>query len=276
VIAALLLACVIDRTGQSATARMQAELADHGRRVATLETDAAALARRVGAIEELTRARGQDEILKMETMEQVRQEVANLRGSVELLEHAAKEQTAAGTGFQQDTVTRLDAAEARVTALEATLGVKASAPPAGGNAAPAGSPGATPVPEAPVAAWSTPDEAFALVERALKDGQAPAARAVAKAFIAKFPKHERVPEAHYRIGESHQNEGAYKDAASAFLVVVDGWPATHWAAWGLLRQGECFEALGRKDDAQLFYEDVVSRYPKSKAAKEAKAKLGRK
>jgi tol-pal system protein YbgF len=275
-IAALLLACVIDLTGQSATARMQAELAEHGRRVTTLEADAAALARRVGSLEELTRARGQDEILKMETMEQVRQEVANLRGSIEMLEHAAKEQTASGSGFQQDTVARLDAAEARVAALEATLGVKAGNPGSQGASPAAGGPGGAPPPaEEPVAAWSTPEEAFALVERALKDGKAPAARAVARAFLAKHPKHERVPEAHYRIAESHQNEGAYKEAASAFLVVVDGWPATNWAAWALLRQGECFESLGRKDDAKLFYEDVVSRYPKSKAAKEAKAKLAR-
>jgi TolA-binding protein len=43
----------------------------------------------------------------------------------------------------------------------------------------------------------------------------------------------------------------------------------------MLRQGECFEALGRKDDAKLFYEDVIARYPKSKAAKDARTRLGK-
>ena len=259
---ALLLACVIDRTGQSATARMQAELADHGARVKTLETDAAALARRVGALEELTRARGQDEILKMETMEQVRLEVANLRGAVELLEHQTKESSRSGDGFQQDTVTRLDGTEARIATLEKSLGIK---PPAGTSGAPAEA--------AP--AWETADQAFALIEQALRDNKGGAARAVARAFLQKFPKHERAPEAQYRLAESHQNERAFKDAAASFLVVVDNWPASTWAPFAMLRQGECFEALGRKDDAKLFYEDVIARYPKSKAAKDARTRLGK-
>ncbi len=263
-IVALLLACVIDRTGQSATHRMQAELAEHGVRVKSLETDTTALARRVGALEELTRARGQDEILKMETMEQVRQEVANLRGAFEVLEHTSGEASRSGAGFQQDTVTRLDATESRIAALEASLGVKAT---------PSMNP-TTPATEPPPS-WSTPEEAIALIEAALRDGKGGAARAVGKAFLAKNPKHARAAEVSYRVAESHQNEGAYKDAAAAFLVVVDGWPQTNWAALSLLRQGECFEAMGRKADAKLFYEDVIARYPKSKAAKDAKARLGK-
>ena len=48
-----------------------------------------------------------------------------------------------------------------------------------------------------------------------------------------------------------------------------------WAPWSMLRQGECFESMGKKDEAKLFWQDVVRKYPKSKAAKEAKGRLGK-
>jgi len=41
----------------------------------------------------------------------------------------------------------------------------------------------------------------------------------------------------------------------------------------LLRQGECFEAMGQGENASIFYNDVITEYPKSKAAAEAKSKL---
>ena len=39
----------------------------------------------------------------------------------------------------------------------------------------------------------------------------------------------------------------------------------------MLRQGECFEGLGQRDNASLFYDDVIRLFPRSKAAREAKA-----
>jgi TolA-binding protein len=41
----------------------------------------------------------------------------------------------------------------------------------------------------------------------------------------------------------------------------------------MLRQGECFAAMGKTKEAKLFWADVVAKYPKSKAAKEAKELL---
>jgi TolA-binding protein len=58
-------------------------------------------------------------------------------------------------------------------------------------------------------------------------------------------------------------------------VVVDKAPNSTWAPWSVLRQGECFDAIGDHDGAKVFYGDVVRLYPKSKAAKEAKGHLGK-
>lgn len=281
-LAPLLLACVLDRTGQSATDTMRRELADHGRRVRELEVVSEDMSRRVGQMEEVTRARGQEEILKMETMEQLRQEVARIRGDFEVLQHEYGTYEQAGIGYQQDSDYRMSYVESRIGQLEKSLGVKVPPPPArdpstGGIVAPLTTPtgptGPITDPEPPVA--STPEEVFALIGKNLEDGNGGVARAIAKRFIQDNPTSDRVAEAHYRVAESWQNEADYKAAAAAFLVVSDKHPQSTWAAWSVLRIGECFAALGDKDNAKLFWTDVIQRYPKSKAAKEAKTQLGK-
>lgn len=272
----LLLGCVLDRTGQSSTDQIQKALADHQRRLAELEAVSEDISRRVGQLEEVTRARGQDEILKMETMEQLRQEVATIRGEFEVLQHDYRTYEQAGLGFQQDSDWRQGYTEARIQAIERALGLKAPPPPPKeGEAAPATAPPeGPPVAEAePELVLDTPDAYFQLITQHLQAGNGGAARAVARRFITDNPKHERVAEAYYRVAESYQNESAYADAAAAFQDVVDKYPQSTWAPWSMLRQGECFDALGRKDAAKLFWQDVVAKYPKSKAAKEAKAHL---
>lgn len=274
----LLLACVIDRTGQSMPAKMQNELADHDRRIREMEIVSEDMSRRLGQLEEVTRARGQDEILKMETMEQLRQEVARIRGDFEVLQHEYATYEQAGLGFQSDTDTRVGWMESRVAQVEKSLGLKPPPPPgAAGTVVTTPTTPTTPTTavEPETAPPATPEETFKLLEKNLAEGNGGAARAVAKRFVTEHASHDRVPEAYYRIAESYQNEGDFKSAAGAFQVVVDKYPKSTWAPWSVLRQGECFEALGEKASAKIFYEDVVRLYPKSKAAKEAKEHLGK-
>ncbi len=294
------LACVLDRTGHSATDQMHRQLTDHARRVRELEIVSEDMSRRVGQMEEVTRARGQDEILKMETMEQLRQEVARIRGDFEVLQHEYGDYERAGVGYQQDSEYRLTYLESRIGTLEKGLGAKAPPPPArdpstGAALAPVGgtgpvatggppsgpatteSAGVPPGPDgtAPASGPSTVEEFFSLIEKNLSDGNGGMARAVAKRFIEANPKGDRVAEARYRVAESYQNEADYRAAAQAFQEVVEKAPESSWAPWSILRQGECFLAMGDPETAKLFWSDVVQTYPKSKAAKEAKAQLGK-
>lgn len=284
----LLFACVIDRTGQSATDAMGRELADHARRMRELEIVSEDMARRIGQLEEVTRARGQEEILKMETMEQLRQEVARIRGDFEVLQHEYGDYEKAGVGFQQSADYQFAWTETRLQQLERSLGLKAPPPPArdpstgavltppapaqsGGEPGAAATPGETGV---PVAA-QTPEELFALIEKSLAEGNGSVARAVAKRFIDENPKSDRLAEAYYRIAESWQNEAEYSNAATAFQAVADKFPQSSWAPWSTLRVGECFASLGDKSTARLFWQAVIDTWPKSKAAKEAKTLLAR-
>ena len=277
----LLVGCVINRTGQSATFQLQADVADHSHRVAELEAVSEDMARRIGQLEEVTRARGQDEILKMETMEQLRSEVSRVRGDFEVLQRDYQTYEQAGLGYQQDSDWRMGYTESRIAAIERSLGVKPPAPPSKDGTAPVGvdtpatpaaDPATTTPPSAPAAA-QTPDEYFALITQNLTEGKGSAARAVAARFVAENPKNDRVPEALYRVAESFQNDGDFASAAGAFQEVVDKYPKSTWAPWSVLRQGECFASLGKTKEAKLFWSDVVAKYPSSKAAKEAKAHL---
>lgn len=273
----LLGACVLDRTGQSATSAYERELASQQVRVRELESMGEGVGRRVAQLEEVTRARGQEDILKMETVEDLRAEVARMRGEVEVLDHDYRTFEMAGLGTQADVDARLLYLEQRVAVLEKSLGIRpaprsdsaamASAPPPPSEPPPGE---VAVVPASPPA--MTAEEVFGLISENLEGGNATAARTVAKRFLAENPGHDRAGEAYYRIAESFQNEGEYKQAAGAFQDVLDKAPTSTWASWSLLRQGECFEGLGRAADAKIFYCDVLKKYPKSKAAKEAKAK----
>jgi len=272
--------CVLDRTGQSATREYEQRLADAQGRVRDLEEVGEDIGRRVAQMEEVTRARGQEEILKMETVEQLRDEVARMRGEFEQLDHDYRTYETAALGAQMDVDGRLAYLEARVVALEKSLGLKPPPPPpVGGEVSPPPVATETPTetgeatPEAPE--LSSPEAYFGLIQQHLESGNGGAARAVAERFVAENPKSDRVPEAYYRIAESYQNAGEYKTAATKFQVVIDKAPSSSWAPWALLRQGECFEGLQRPDDAKVFFCDVVTRYPKSKAAKDAKLKCGK-
>lgn len=274
--------CVINRTGQSATGQMEKQLSEHQRRVNELEAGSEDVARRVGQLEEVTRSRGQEDILRMDTMEQLRQEVANTRGDFEVLQHDYSTFEAAGLGYQQDADWRMSYLEQRVANLEKSLGVKAPPPPPKDGSAPdaavaAGTPtgASTPqpasTPEAPLA--STPDEYFALITQNLQEGKSAAARAVAQRFIRENPKSDRVAEALYRVAESYQNDNDFVNGLQAFQAVIDAAPTSTWAPWSMLRQGECMASLNRPDDAKVFWRATADKYPKSKAAKEARTHL---
>lgn len=283
------LACVLDRTGQSAPAGMQRHIAEHARRLRELEAVGEDMARRVGQVEEVTHARGQQDILRVETMEQLRLAVAGIRGELETLRHDYDAFEAAGLGFQGDADARLLSVEGRIEGVERSLGIKSPAAagshaskstgvPPGAQGGDAATGEVSPAAEATgpaLAEDATPDEFFARIATHLEGGNNDGARGVAERFVTAYPKHARVPEALYRAAESYQNAGEFKAAASAFQRVIDKDSASTWASWSMLRQGECFDGLGAPDKAKVFYCDVVRLYRGTKAAREAKERCGK-
>ena len=100
------------------------------------------------------------------------------------------------------------------------------------------------------------------------------ARAYYERFLRDFPEDANTAEARYPLAETYYNEGDFKKAILLFEEVVSKHPTSQWAPWAMVRQGECFDKLGQRANAELFWQDVIDRYPRTKAAKEAKTLLG--
>lgn len=287
-LASLSAGCVLDRTGQSATEAYKRELALHGARLTNLEEELDDASQRVSNLEQLNRARGQEEILKMETLEQVREEVYRLRGETEELRFNYTKTATQGTAYQQDAAFRLAWLEARADQLEEKLKLSPPPPPEvpegdgeapvdeDGAAAPEAGPsnggGATGAASAPSQS-TDPDALIAQAEQQLAAGDEPGAESTLDRFLSLHPDHKRAAEARYRRAEASFNDKQYAQAVLRFQEVIDKHKASQWAAWAMLRQGESFDAQGQPDNAKLFYEDVVRYWPKSKAAAEARSRL---
>jgi hypothetical protein len=125
----LLLACVLDRTGQSASEAMRREIAVQGVRLSNVEASLQDAERRVAQLEELQRDRGQEEIQKMETVDELRSETARLRGDVETLLHDSTSSGQSVSKMLEDAEFRVTWLEARAAQLEKSLGLKPPAPP---------------------------------------------------------------------------------------------------------------------------------------------------
>lgn len=283
-VALLAAGCISDRTGQSASEVYRRELALQGARVTNLEDEFVQLSDRLTNLEQINRARGQQEIMKMETLEQVREEVFRLRGELEELRFSYDGTAKTSTAAQTDAAFRLGWLEARADQLEGKLELSppppperkttADAPPATPAAAETGNasePSAGSPPSR--AAASTPEGLLARAEAALSTGDEKEAERVLNTFLEKHPGHERTGEARYRRAEASFNAKQFPQAIMRFQEVIDEHKDSNWAAWAMLRQGESFDAQGQPDNAKLFYEDVVRYWPKSKAADEARGKL---
>lgn len=276
--------CVIDRRGQSSSARYERELRMQGARLSSLEQQFSDVDSRLTRVEELTQARGEQDILKIQTLEQVRAEVARLRGEVELLRHEFDTQTTDSSRRLEDAAFRLGWLEVRAEQLEKSLGLAPPPPPDPPPAEPppddsgASSDGTVVPPPDDTAttddsAVTDPAEMLSLAKKHLKAGRPEAAESILQRFLKQHPGHAKEAEALYRRAEAAFNQKNYPSAVLRFQEVIDGHKSTVWAAYAMYRQGECFEAQGQRDNARLFWEDVVRLWPDTKAAKMAKDKL---
>ena len=283
--------CVLDRTGTSATSGLEREMALRDARVSELERIEDESARRIKQLEEVIRYRGQQEAEKLENIGQIRDLMGQVTGELEVLRHELEGSDKVGGSFREDTDFRLTWIELRLDELEDNLGLKPPPPPAradddddeadsedgeaDGDDDRARSRTGDEDDEEVVEVPDTPEAILTLAKEHLADGRPRAARAVLQRFLEDHKDDKQADEATYRLAESYFNDGEYQQAILRFQDVVDSYGGTGWAAWSMVRQGECFKKLGKASEAQLFWEDVLARYPRSKAAEEAKRLLGR-
>lgn len=280
-ILALVGGCAWPLANQQVTAQMSREVAVAAARAADAEAALARTDARISGLEESVRQQGLSQSQKLETLDEVNVEIARLRGEVEKIRFELDE---VKRQFDQGSVERERRqlhAERRLSSIEAMLRIKPPPPPTdaeilGGPAVV--SPGAGTGPGPGPAIPAPPKDAEAALDLAadqMKEGHSAVARVVLERALEDYPTASQVPEIKYRIGETWFLEKQWGKAIQSFDKVVQSHPKSEWAAWALLYQGDAFIAKGQADSAKLFFEDAISRYPKSDAAKEAKKRLGK-
>lgn len=114
------------------------------------------------------------------------------------------------------------------------------------------------------------DKAVNLV---LKDKRYEQAIPEFQAFINKYPESSYQPNAHYWLGQLLFTKGEFKSAAKNFLTVVDMHTESNKRPDSLFKLGLVAQKLSNMAEAKVRFEQVVSEYPDSTAAKLAKQRL---
>jgi len=228
----------------------------------TQEKNAREASERIGRLEESVRNIGVVELLRQ--IETLNAEIARLRGSLEVLANQNEQIQKRQRDFYLDLDSRLKRLE-------------------GGGAAqaPAASPPATAVPEAPAAAArpaskeeqarevKSYDAASSLFRR---NDFASAAEAF-RAFLKDFPQSALAPNATYWIGICQANLKDYKAALATQEGLLSRYPQSPKAPDALLAIAAIQSEQGDAGSARNTLEDIIARYPGSEAAGKARTRL---
>jgi tol-pal system protein YbgF len=251
-IALALVACAF--TGQALAALFDDEEAR--RRIEllrqNLEAQNRSIDERLAKIEQL--AGDKSSLLEFASqMEQLRNDVAGMRGTVEVLTNQTESLAKRQTELYQDIDTRL-------LKLEKARDAQAAVPE---------KPGAGGEPE--VSAAET--RAYQAALDQFKLGNYSLAVAAMQGFLVTYPNSALAPNAQYWIGMAHSGQRDYKSAIAAQRKVLSAWPDSQKAPDAMLSIASAQETMGDRKAAQKTLEDLVGKYPTSSAATSAKQRL---
>jgi tol-pal system protein YbgF len=194
--------------------------------------------------------RGQIELANQ--IEALRQDIARLRGQMEVAVHELDQLQKRQKDFYVDLDVRLRKLEQ--AAVEATA--RHAEPPA--------------APKKDAAAEARDYEAALNLFRSGKFKESAAAF---EALIAAHPNGDFQSNAHYWLGNSLFQQKDFKRASEAFNKVLLGWPSDSKAPDALLGLANSQQELGDAKAARASLEALVARYPDSPAAQKAKPRL---
>ena len=186
-------------------------------------------------------------------LDEMKGEMTRLQGRLEDLERQQKQNAANPAGPNKDDVKKL---ETRIVELEQAQANMLDA--------------IKKIQETPVAA-ADPSELIEKGRNQIEAGNNEGAVETLTAAL-KTAKGKKAEEATFLRGEAHFAAKDYKKAIVDYSKFPEKYTRSSNMPKALLRIGTCFDALGMKEDAKGFYQELVEKYPKSPEAKKAKAK----
>ena len=189
-------------------------------------------------------------------IQQLQQEVRDLNGQIDTLQYKLNQQKQGQRDLYQNIDKRL--AKLESGAAGDTASSEGAAAQAGGQTGPVD---------------PAVQSAYMAGFNKLKDGDYPAAIDAFKAFVAEHPETALTPNAWYWMGEAYYVQQKPDAARQSFETVVNRFSASPKVADSLYKIGLIQASSGHNDNAQATFERVVSQYPDSDAADQAKSRL---
>jgi TolA-binding protein len=184
-------------------------------------------------------------------LDKVREELAKLRGELEVGQHKLGQVEKSIDALRGDT-------EGRLAALKGA--------------------GALDQYEArrKIAALEKPDDKAAIValgEREEAAGQRGVALNVYEHVVSRWPTDPKAADAGYRAGQLLLSQKKWRDAILALGRVAEGHPKSERAPEALVGVADAMTELGMVEDAKAVLQQILEKYPKASAAKRAKESL---
>lgn len=231
-------------------------------KVSDLEAAVAALNNRLDQVEQREEnlkidieAQNQDLVMDLKKSQaDIRTDINALRQELSQLEEIVKELSQ-----------RLSSMEAKMTTLPQDGNTPVTTI-ASADQAPAAA-------EAGSAKQRSANDAYDLGVKFYKDGQFDAARPQFEAFLKANPNAAGAEDAQFKIAECYFQQRDFKRAIIEYDQFRQKYPKSKKMPAALFKMGLSFEKLGKKDVAATTYKDLITLYPKSQEAAQAKLQL---
>jgi tol-pal system protein YbgF len=227
-----------DDEARKAIIDLRAKVAEQDRRTQEQLADLAARLERLEAAQ-----RGQLEFAN--TVDALRQEIARLRGQIDVLANEVATQQQRNRDLYADLDTRLKALEPKPVTID------------GKSIA---------VPRDEQAAY---DAALVL----FRAGDYKSATTSLRQFLSRYPQSVYVPSAWYWLGNAYYQQRDYREAVSAHQLVVDKYPESSRAPEALLGLAASQAELKDRTRSRASLQKLIKDYPDTEAAKIAKERL---
>lgn len=119
----------------------------------------------------------------------------------------------------------------------------------------------------------SPDALFTEAQTHYQAGRYAEARYMLDAFITRHASDGRAARAQAMVGDSHYAEGKYRYAIYAYTKILDNFPRSEEVEIAIFKNGQSFLQLKYCKEAKAYFEQFLSRYPKSKFRSEANERL---
>ena len=255
-----------DDEARNAIAVERKRVDDVSARVATQSQQLETINARLGKIEEAT-GKNQPVLDLFREIEGLKQELARMRGQMEVLSHGIEQAQKRQQDFYVDLDTRLRRLES------ASAPAMGGMPSGSGDMTAGGKPGTAPPGPAGATSGSAETRAYEAAQNLRRIGNYQGAIVAFQNFLKQHPKSPLASSAQYWIGDSYFNMRDFRLAISSQRLLIASYPDSSKVPDAMLNIASSQAELGETAAARKTMDELVAKHPGSDAADKARRRM---